>query len=260
MKVLVTFALENEFAPWRDGREFRPGKWGDADVQVAKFGEAEVGVLLTGAGPKHARAQVSKIFRSENEPMNFCVSSGLAGALRAEYQVGNLLAARSVFLADASPDEPDALIESSAALLSFAAEYGATLVDRFHSMARVVITAAEKKYLGEKADAVEMESFAILREAQRSGIPAIAIRAISDGLGQDMPLDMNEIFTEDGQVSIPRVMAQVALHPSALPGLMELAQQSKRAAGSLCEFLDRYVAKLAETAAPLEPRSAAATQ
>ena len=91
MKVLVTFALENEFAPWRGGRDFRPGKWGGADVYVAKFGAAEVGVLLTGAGPKQARAQVSKIFRTEDEPMNFCVSSGLAGALRAEYQVGQVL-------------------------------------------------------------------------------------------------------------------------------------------------------------------------
>ena len=41
---------------------------------------------------------------------------------------------------------------------------------------------------------------------------------------------------------------------------MELAQQSKQAAGSLCEFLDRYVTKLAETAAALEAKSAAAIQ
>ena len=86
--------------------------------------------------------------------------------------------------------------------------------------------------MAKSADAVEMESFQILREARRSGIPAVAIRAISDGAGQDMPLDMNEIFTDDGQVSIPRVMAQVALHPSALPGL-DGARATEQAGGRI---------------------------
>ena len=70
----------------------------------------------------------------------------------------------------------------------------------------MISTAEEKRYLGESADAVEMESFEVLRAAAASGVPAVAIRAISDLAGEDLPLGMNGIFTDEGQVSISRVV------------------------------------------------------
>ena len=117
--------------------------------------------------------------------------------------------------------------------------------------------ADEKQHLGASADAVEMESFGVLGAAQEKGIPAVAIRVISDTVDEDLPLDMNEVLTDAGQVSIPRVLGQVVLHPGALPGLVRLGQNSKRAATALCEFLDRYVARLAEAAKVLESKAAA---
>src|ERR1700733_9010028 len=95
MKILVTFALENEFAPWRAMREFRAGKWADADLYGARIGSAEVGVILTGAGPKQAHLKAAKILGSDPDSINLCVSSGLAGALKINYSVGQVLAARS---------------------------------------------------------------------------------------------------------------------------------------------------------------------
>ena len=91
-----------------------------------------------------------------------------------------------------------------------------------------------------------MESFEIFREAAACGSPAVAIRAISDGIDEDLPLDMNQLFTDEGQLSISRVMGQVALHPQSIPGLVKLRENSKRAAESLARFLDRYVATVIE--------------
>jgi hypothetical protein len=99
-----------------------------------------------------------------------------------------------------------------------------------------------------------MESFEILREAQGAGVPAVAIRAISDTLDEDLPLDMSEILTEQGQVSIPRVLGQVALKPQSLPGLVRLGKNSRVAARSVSRFLDAYVAALANRTAPLETK------
>ncbi len=45
------------------------------------------------------------------------------------------------------------------------------------------------------ADAVEMESFAVLSRARANGVPGIAIRAVSDTVDEDLPLGMNEVFT-----------------------------------------------------------------
>src|ERR1700730_10952760 len=96
MKILVTFALENEFAAWRAMRKFRPGKWGEADVYRAEVGFAEVGVVLTGAGPKQAHLEAAKVLGTDPDSINLCVSSGLAGAPKSGYQIRQVFAGRSV--------------------------------------------------------------------------------------------------------------------------------------------------------------------
>jgi adenosylhomocysteine nucleosidase len=258
MKILVTFALETEFAPWRALRKFRTGKWGEADVYSAEVGYAEVGVVVTGAGPRQAHLQAAKVLGNDPESINLCVSSGMAGALKPAYQVGQVLAARAVRTEAELTDASSNPVTSSAPLLSFAAECGATVVDRFYSAERVVGRAEEKRHLGEHSDAVEMESFEILLESAAYGIPAIAIRAVSDTVNDDLPLDMNRIFTDEGQVSIPRVLGQVALHPGAVPDLVRLGQNSKAAAESLARFLDKYIATVSQRFQTLERRAGVA--
>jgi adenosylhomocysteine nucleosidase len=258
MKILVTFALETEFAPWRALREFRAVLWGDAEVYRAQMGAAEVVVLLTGVGPKQAHLQTAKVLGGDQESIHLCISSGLAGALKPEYQIGQVVAARAVCTENELRDSSSNRLQSSTALLSFAEECGATVVEQFFSSVRVVGRAEEKRELGEHSDAVEMESFEVLLESAAYGIPAIAIRAISDSVDDDLPLDMNRIFTDEGQVSIPRVLGQVALHPTAVPELVRLGQNSKTAAEALAQFLDKYITMVSGRFQVLERRTGAA--
>ncbi len=90
----------------------------------------------------------------------------------------------------------------------------------------------------------------MLFEARTDGIPAVAIRSISDTVDEDLPLDMNEVFTESGEVSMPRVLGQVAMRPQSLPALVRLGRKSKQAAESLAEFLDRYIVALSKGLRP----------
>jgi nucleoside phosphorylase len=259
MKILVTFALENEFAPWRAAHNFQKALWGEVDTFVTEIGGAEVGVVLTGVGARQARLGFPRGTWDDSESLAFCISSGLAGALKPNYQIGQVLAARTVLAETPRTDAESAGMDSSAPLISFASECGATLVDRFYTAEHVVAKAEEKRHLGLTADAVEMESFEILRVAAEDGIPAIAVRAISDASDEDLPLDMSEIFTDGGQVSFPRVLGQVALHPGAVPGLVKLGKQSKIAAESLARFLDQYVGVIVARMNNLESKAAAAT-
>ena len=257
MKILVTFALETEFAPWRALRRFQEAKWGPAKVYLTEIGNAEVGVVVTGAGLRQAAAELSKVSWIEPDCMQVCISSGLAGALKPEYRIGQVLAARAVATEVAPAGASARVVESSAALVSFAAECGATVVNRFESAGRAINTAEEKQHLGTTADAVEMESFAVLWRARTDGIPAIAIRSISDGAEEDLPFDMNEVFTDRGKVSIPRVLGQVALRPQSLSEVVKLGRNSRRAAESLGKFLDAYIMALSERAKILESQSMA---
>jgi len=92
MKILVTFAVRAEFAPWQRRRNFLrlPGEW---PVFEAMFGGAQVRAVLTGMGQEHAlsAAKRSLAYRPE-----LCISTGLAGSLRSGYRPGDILAARLV--------------------------------------------------------------------------------------------------------------------------------------------------------------------
>ncbi|MFZ3333182.1 MAG: hypothetical protein WA197_21265 [Candidatus Acidiferrales bacterium] len=258
MRILVTFALENEFAPWRAMHKFHSEDWGPAAVDVTEIDGADVGVVLTGVGPKPARIMAARVMSHQDE-LNFCISSGLAGALRQELRVAQIVAARAIFAEPTNVEEITDLIEPSGPLLTFAGESGATLVDRFYSAGRVVARAEEKRVWGKAAAAVEMESFDILSVAAESGIPAVAIRSISDTVDEDLPLDMNRIFSDDGQVSLPRVIGEVVRNPGSVPSLVRLGQNSKAAAESLARFLDGYVALIAEKYKGLEAQATGGT-
>jgi nucleoside phosphorylase len=258
VKILVTFALENEFAPWRTLHKFRESTWGKADVFATEISGAEVAVLLTGVGQRPAKLALSRITWSESGTLEYCVSSGLAGGLRPEYSVAQVMATREV-ASEGLRDEngEPKVIPTSTSLVSFAAESGATVVNRFYSAERAIGRPDEKKDLGKVADAVEMESFEVLAAATAAGVPAVAIRAVSDTSDEPLPLDMNEVFSDEGQLSIPRVVGQVAMHPQAIPGLVRLGQQSKKAAEALAQFLDRYIARIAASTRSIELKAAA---
>lgn len=256
MKILVTFALENEFAPWRAMRDFRSTQTGNAKVYGAKISGAEVEVVVTGVGPRIAGLRARDVLKANGNSIEFCISSGLAGAVKPRYAIGQVLGAKAVTSENPSGGGAGT-IECSSALVSFAESCGAAIVDRFYTSERAIGTHEEKRHIGEFADAVEMESFGVLNEAADSGVPAIAIRVVSDLADENLPLDMNEVFTDEGKVSVPRLLGQVARHPGAVPGLVKLGQQSKTAAEALSRFLDRYVVTVAERSTALNARGAA---
>jgi adenosylhomocysteine nucleosidase len=245
MRILVTFAVEAEFAPWRKLRQFEKLTDGLAEYFVTRIGGADVNVLLTGIGGKNAWLETTKIVWDSD--VDICVSSGLAGALRSEYQLGDILAAKQVQAINWKR-----VVASDFKLIQLAEEHGARVVDSFYSTHRVVGSASEKRELGNMADAVEMESGEVLYEASAFGAKVVAIRGISDVVDEDLPLDFNRVVTPAGEVSIPKVLGEVVRHPTSAPALIRFGKQSRMAAEKLGAFLDRYIeGVVSSVAAPI---------
>jgi adenosylhomocysteine nucleosidase len=237
LKILVTFALENEFAPWRKLRKFQRVSVDSWDKTfVARVGDADVRVILTGAGRFASQRAMEQAFA---ETPDVCIVSGLAGALKAEYSPGQVLAARSVAKLPSTR-----VIRSDADLVSMAAACGAKVADRFLVSDHVIALAAEKKQLAGMGDAVDMESLWVLAAAAQRSVRAVAIRAISDAADADLPLDFDRIFNKQGSVSVVKVMGQLARKPKRIGGLLRLANDSERAAGALATFLEAYIQSL----------------
>ena len=247
MRVLVTFAVKNEFAPWRRMRRFHRLRRPSGDVYQTMIGRAKVDVVVTGMGAENARRIAEAALA---EPYEICINAGFVGALKPGFVPGDILVARSVIRADESR-----VLPCSRNLVKTAWFHGAREVQKLLSADRVINSAEEKKELGRFADAVDMEAFAVLNAARLRSRPAVVIRAVSDPLELDMPIDFNRTANRRGGVSVLRVLSEVARSPRKMPALVRFGRRSRKAAEELAAFLDGYVKKLSflqHGAVPLE--------
>jgi adenosylhomocysteine nucleosidase len=243
MKILVTFAVRAEFAPWQRRRNFMRVP-GDVPVFEAGFGGAQVRAILTGMGQEYAQSAAKKCFAFRPD---ICISTGLAGSLRVGSRPGDILAARLV----SELGEPVA-VASHRELLSVAVDCGARQIERLATSRNLVMKSEQKRELGVQAEAVDMESYTILAEAARCGVPAVAIRAVSDTADFDVPYDFERARDSHGQIRVMGVLAQVLRNPARLPDLLKLAHDSRFAARRLADFLDAFAGTMAERLIPIE--------
>jgi adenosylhomocysteine nucleosidase len=236
MRILVTFAVEAEFAPWRKLRNLEETTIAGTTVFRAQVGRAQADFALTGMGIENA-FRVTDILLSE--PYQFCITSGFAGSLKEGDSVGNVLVADAIQELGKSKT-----LACSRNLVEAARNDGASRVRMFLTTDHVVRTIAEKKELSPFADAVEMESFGVLSAAAGHQRPAVAIRVISDSMRSDMPAIVDTAVDERGRVKVGEVARYVARHPLQLPALVRLGRDSKTAAEALAHFLEAFIKKI----------------
>jgi hypothetical protein len=90
-----------------------------------------------------------------------------------------------------------------------------------------------------------MESFEIVKAASAWGARSVVIRAISDSATEDLPINFNLTLSDKKEVSLSKVLIQIAKNPLALPALIRFGGQSKRAGELLATFLEDYLKELA---------------
>jgi nucleoside phosphorylase len=258
MKVLVTFAVETEFAPWKKALSLRTRVENGITIHESEIGGVTADFLVTGMGVENA-SRCAEIVMSE--PYDAVIAAGFAGALRSELNAGDVVVATSVQHqspeAPASgtkrpPGNPQTII-SDRDLVARAAANGATTVETLLSVDKIAATAEEKSQIAPFANAADMESFAILSAARTHAIPAVAIRVISDSLHQDLPADVNTLVNDNGAVNVPGVAKYVVSHPLAVPAVIRLGRRSKSAAETLKRFLESYIRGLS-LASDTQPR------
>ena len=149
-------------------------------------------------------------------------------------------------------------VASHRELLSTAVDCGARQIERLATSRTLVARSEQKRELRSQAEAVDMESYTILAEAARCGVPAVAIRAVSDTADFDMPYDFERARGAQGQIRVMSVVSQVLRRPSGLPALLKLSRNSRYASRRLADFLDAFAGTMADRLIPIEPDAVAA--
>jgi len=235
--VAVVFALEAEFRPWRARRDFRRAGSDSPRIYESTRGSSIVRAAVCGVGARTISGAAARLFAGADA----VVVAGLAGALRLEYGIGDVLAARRVHRAGSA----DALL-TAPSLVSIASQCGSRVVDSFVTAERIIWRAADKRGLSGD-DAVEMESYPVLREAARYKIPGIAIRAIGDVLDENLPFDFNLAIARDGTLRPTVLLRQALARPWRWPMLVRFGAAQQRALSDLATFLDRFFGALIES-------------
>jgi adenosylhomocysteine nucleosidase len=201
-------------------------------------------LIQTGIGPAKARAITHQIL--EGESWDVVISTGFAGALNSS-PIGSLVIGNEVLFGQPA----DALTDSEPQRIVCHPDWVHTLlninlmstyplqVGRFVTIDRVLTHASQKHILGKRtgAVAVDMESGAIGQVAHKHGFPFLIVRAISDGVNEDLPVDFNVFLRPFGWVGGVR---NVLLSPRCWRGFFRLYRNSKQAGLQLSRFFEKF--------------------
>ncbi|HTQ60300.1 MAG TPA: hypothetical protein VMI32_08755 [Candidatus Solibacter sp.] len=239
MHILVTFAIKAEFSQWAARHPFVPYEFEnwerrrEFDLLKANIGPDEVTVLLTGIGAQSAIKAMASI---PVELHDLCISTGLAGSLDAALAPRDTVVARDLETLDGVSK-----VASTPALVDLAVTCGAKSVQVSLTSEKIVATAEEKREISGKGSIVEMESAHILAAAAQRLLPCVAIRTISDAADEDLPVDFARILDSQGHLKMGGLLKEVGFSPYRIPMLIQFGRQSRAAAKSLADFLDRYI-------------------
>ncbi|MDR3675347.1 MAG: hypothetical protein P4N24_07645 [Acidobacteriota bacterium] len=231
-KILVAYAMKEEFAPWRRMRRFRRISTSTCPVWMTAFGTTEVYVALAGAGAPDACCfdGLTKQFTP-----SLGIVTGVAAGLKPEWRPGDLLVAQSV----RSPDS-EVRLAGDPRLIDLAVQCGAKPAAAMITLPRIARTCAEKLRLAPWGDAADMESLPLMKMWSARGIPSLALRVILDPVEQPMTCDFEAAMDAHGQVQITRILAQLARHPQLLPDFLHVARESSRVLRILARFMDQF--------------------
>jgi adenosylhomocysteine nucleosidase len=260
MKVLVTFAVEAEFAAWRKLRAFNLIDYQGLKLRKTAIGRAEVTVLITGVGAQAAAQAMDLMMRMADKDQYFdvCISSGLAGALCDTLSVGDIIAPKELIVELKHADLREEHLVVDPELRQLALGRGAKNANCLFSTDEILVKASQKKSCSSRAQSVDMESFEIVKAASAWGARSVVVRAISDAATEDLPINFNLTLSDKREVSLSKVLIQVAKNPLALPALIRFGGQSKRAGALLAAFLENYLKDLAGLGSAKQVSEAAA--
>jgi adenosylhomocysteine nucleosidase len=186
-------------------------------------------LALAGAGAANAE-QAAKLLIANGATA--LISWGCAGALADHLQAGDLVIPEQVRSEQQDYQLDRQWLQQVYALLSVHTKInkGSLLESR-----QIIAAGNSKQELHKKtgAIAVDMETAAICKTAQAANLPCLAIRAIVDPAGMNMPQAVVQALTPQGRINLSKLMIFLLSHPWEIPALIKLGQCFSAAAATL---------------------------
>ena len=253
-RVAILAATARELAPaqsvcGRFGR-IRRSHIGKLIHDIGRFDDTELHFIKTGIGHLNARLAAEAVLVSVSP--DTLISTGYIGGLRTE-DIGALILGTQ--FQDWTDERSMAAIPADEALLAAAglaarATGMACSQGPIITVARVLWRASEKQSVANASAAigVDMESAAVARVAASGKVPFLAVRAVSDKVGEDLPMDLNMWLSSSGSL---RGIIEVIRHPSLLREFYHMKGHTDEANETLRRFFQSFLVALQSCQFPL---------
>jgi nucleoside phosphorylase len=216
--IAVTFALPAESSEFL--RRLRNRSHVDRNgigIVRGYIDDRQIEVLHTGVGEKVCRQRLGKFL--ETQQFDLLLSTGFAGALNDEMQVGDLLLAKNFSTIE--------LNEKRSSFSRLPIHLGNLL-----TVPTLIDFSDERSEIGRRsgAAAVDMETEFIARACAAHGIPLLSLRVITDTPREPFPAPAHVLFDIAKQrTHLPKLATFFLAHPNRIP---RLAQFSRRIANA----------------------------
>lgn len=240
--ILIFYAVRRELGGLRKRIRERAPLGDGLRGFKGRIGNQEVVLVATGIGPAQGREAARRAMRTLPRP-RLVISTGVAGGLAPHLRAGDLVIADRVLMerpqdsileeVARAPSDLVRAVEDALGRAGLPVSTGALLtVDR-------VLASAGAKHAAFRrsgAIAVDMESAAIAAEAAAAGLPFICVRAVIDGVDDEIP--GAELPDATGHVAPLRAAAYFLSRPSALMQVPAILRHLTRATASIAAALE----------------------
>src|SRR5438093_4579917 len=224
--IAITFALPAESSEFlsRLRTRSRANRNGITTIR-GKIDDREVEVLQTGVGEKVCRERLGKFL--DDQQFDLLISTGCAGALNNELQIGDLLLARNFSTVELN-EKRSSFSRSPIYMADLLT--APTLIDSSDERTEIARTSG--------AAAVDMETEFIARACAAHGIPLLSLRVITDTPREPFPAPAHVLFDIVKQrTDLPKLARFFLSHPNRIPRLIQFARRIAKARKMLANAL-----------------------
>jgi nucleoside phosphorylase len=224
--IAITFALPTESSEFLKRLSSKSqSDRNSVSIVRGNIGDRKVEVVHTGVGEKACSERLPRFL--EDQQFDVLISSGFAGALNDEFEVGDLLLAKNFSTIDLNKSR-----SSSSELRTRTAD--------LLTLPRLIDSADDRNRVAESsgAAAVDMETEFIARACAEHAVPLLSLRVITDTPRETFPAPPKVLFDIERQRTHALKLATFFLaHPKRIPRLIAFARRIARARKTLAEAL-----------------------
>jgi adenosylhomocysteine nucleosidase len=228
---LIAAMAQESSALLRGMRGWEKAMLGGVSCHRLSIREKDYWLVTSGVGMKRAM-QAARLL-VEQAHAQAIVSFGIAGAVYADLEIGDVVAASQACLLDGNvPGQFQPLAQLSTAAWEAAAQALQARGRRLLQGTTVTTSGSQVERLPESipTPVLEMETAGILQVAAGAGIPLLSLRAISDGPRAPIPFDLAAVYDSQYRYRIGRMLGMILRKPRILLQMGQLIRNSNLAA------------------------------